>query len=120
MIIKPQNQRIMAKYVYISGPVTGLDYKEAKAAFDNAAYDIRKKHGNTVVVVNPMEFVNPGEDWNYAMRKCIERMMVCDYIHMLPGFEKSKGARLELTIAQGLNFGVCNDQYELVKYEETV
>ncbi len=107
----------MAKYVYISGPVTGLPYEEAKAAFDNAAEKIWKKHGNAVVVVNPMDFIGIGEDWNYAMRKCIEKLMMCSYIKMLPGFEKSKGARLELTIAQGLNFGVCNENYELVDYD---
>ncbi len=33
----------MAKYVYISGPVTGRDYEEAKAEFDKAAYEIKKK-----------------------------------------------------------------------------
>ena len=106
----------MAKYVYISGPVSGLDYEEAKTKFGNAADAIRKKHGNAVVVVNPMEFIQRGEDWNYAMRKCIEKMMVCSHIHMLPGFEESMGARLELTIAQNLNFGVCNDKYDLVDY----
>lgn len=108
----------MAKYVYISGPVTGLPFEEAKAAFDKAADAIRKKHGNAVVIINPMEFCGKGEDWNFAMRKCIEKMMVCNYIHMLPGFEQSKGARLELTIAQALDFGVCNEQYELVDYGE--
>ena len=108
----------MAKYVYISDPVTGRDYEEAKADFDNAAEEIRRKHGNAVVVVNPMEFIQRGEDWNHAMRKCIERMMVCNYIHILPGFEKSKGARLEYTIAQRLNFGACNEQYELVDYDK--
>lgn len=108
----------MAKHIYIAGPVTGLDYDEARAAFDYAAETIRRKHGKAVVVVNPVEFIQRGEDWNYAMRKCIERMMECSYIHLLPGFEKSKGARLEFTIAQGLGFGVCNDRYELVDYEQ--
>lgn len=106
----------MAKYVYISGPVTGRDYEEAKAAFDNAAEAIRKKHGNAVVVVNPMEFIQRGEDWNYAMRKCIEKLMVCNYIHTLPGYEKSKGAKLEVTIAMGLYFGICDDKYDLVEF----
>ena len=107
----------MAKYVYISGPITGLPYEEAAEAFNKAAETIRRKHGNAVVVVNPVEFVQQGEDWDYAMRKCIEKLMECNYIHMLPGFEQSEGARLELTIAEKLHFGVCNDQYELVSYE---
>lgn len=107
----------MAKYVYISGPITGLPYEEAAEAFNKAAETIRRKHAGAVVVVNPVEFVQQGEDWDYAMRKCIEKLMECNYIHMLPGFEESEGARLELTIAEKLHFGVCNDQYELVSYE---
>lgn len=109
----------MAKYIYISGPVTGLDYKEVKAAFDNAAEAIRKKHGNAVEVVNPMDFTCKGGDWNYAMRKCIIKMMECNYIHLLPGWEKSKGANLEADIAEGLHFGVCvGPDYKLVEYGE--
>lgn len=105
----------MAKYIYISGPVTGLDYNEAKAAFDNAEQSIKQKHGQAVVVVNPMSLVQKGEKWEYAMRKCIEAMMECDYIHMLPGWEMSKGALLEITVAMGLNFGVCDTKYELLE-----
>lgn len=108
----------MAKYIYISGPVTGLPFEEAKAAFDKAAERIRNKHGIGVVVVNPMDFCGQGEDWSWAMRKCIERMMDCQYIHMLPGYERSKGARLELMIAEQLGFGMCNSNYELVRYGE--
>lgn len=109
----------MAKYIYISGPVTGFDYEEAKAAFDNAADAIRKTHGNAVEVVNPMDFIGKGEDWDYAMRKCIVKMMDCSYIHLLPGWEKSNGARLEAGIAEGLRFGACvGPDYKLVEYGE--
>lgn len=106
----------MAKYIYIAGPVTGLEQEVAKAAFDKAAEQIRRKHGNAVVVINPMEFIGPGEDWNYAMRKCLEKMMVCNYIHMLPGWTESKGARLEVTVAMALHFGVCDKEYNLKEY----
>ncbi len=108
----------MAKYVYISGPVTSRSFEEAKADFDKAANEIKKKHGDAVFVVNPFDFCSKGEDWTYAMKKCIVNLTTCNYIHMLPGFEQSKGARLEITIAQALNFGVCNEQYELVDYGE--
>lgn len=108
----------MAKYVYISGPITGRDHEEAKAEFDKAAYEIKKKHGESVFVVNPFDFCNKGEDWRYAMKKCIVNLTTCNYIHMLPGYEKSKGARLELTIAEALEYGVCNEQYELEDYEQ--
>ena len=97
--------------------MTGLDYDEAKKAFDDAEEAIRWKYDREVEVINPMSFCNKGEDWNHAMRKCIVQLMECNYIHMLPGFEKSVGARLEMTIAQKLGFGVCNDIFELVDYE---
>lgn len=105
------------KYVYISGPVTGRPYEEARAEFDAAAEAIRKKHGCEVVVVNPMDFCQQGEEWGLAMRKCLNKLLQCDYIHMLPGWEHSKGAKLELQVAAGLGFGVCNEEQELVDYE---
>lgn len=108
----------MAKYVYISGPVTGLDYDQAKEVFDRAAEQIRRKHDGNVVVVNPMDICGKGEDWGYCMRKCIVALCECSFIHMLPGFEDSKGARLELTIAKALGFGIVDANYDLQEYEE--
>jgi len=67
----------MAKYVYISGPVTGLDYDTAKETFDRAAEQIRLKHDGNVVVVNPMDICGKGEDWGYCMRKCIVALCDC-------------------------------------------
>lgn len=107
----------MPKKVYISGPVTGRDYDEAKAQFDGVAYEIKKKHGAAVEVVNPFDFCQKGEEWTVAMRKCIARLTECDYIHCLPFFYRSEGARLEMTIAEKLKMGVCNDILELVDYE---
>lgn len=106
----------MAKYVYICGPVTGLDYEDAKGTFDHAAEQIRRRHGLAVEVVNPMDFCQKGEEWDFAMRKCIVRLMECHYIHLLPGWERSRGARLEFLIAEGMQFGLCNDEYNLVDY----
>lgn len=106
------------KSIYICGPVSGRNYEEAKAEFDGVAYEIKKKHGDAVVVVNPFDFCQKGEAWTIAMRKCIARLTECDYIHCLPNFYRSEGARLEITIAEKLKMGVCNDIYELCDYEE--
>ena len=109
----------MSKYIYICGPVSGRDHDEAKAEFDKAAYGIKQKHGDAVFVVNPFDFCQKGEDWNYAMKKCIVNLTTCNYIHCLPGFEESKGARLEVTIAQALGYGVCDSNFNLKEPTKT-
>lgn len=106
----------MKDKIYISGPVSELDYNEAFASFAKAENALRKKYGRKVEIVNPMMIVPRGTDWNTAMRICIRAMMDCNYIHMLPGIEKSKGAPKELMLAEWLDFGVCNDELELVKF----
>lgn len=108
------------KTIYICGPVSGRNYEEAKAEFDMAAYKIKYHYidKEPVQVVNPFDFCQKGEDWNHAMRKCIARLVMCDYIHCLLGFHKSEGARLEMTIAEKLHMGICNDIFELCDYEE--
>lgn len=40
------------------------------------------------------------------MRRAVALLVQCDAIHMLPGWETSHGARLELSIAQQLGFTV--------------
>lgn len=104
--------------VYISGPISGLDYDEAFDAFSKAEYAIKQKNP-CVTVVNPMRLPIPKDvEWTFAMRECLKAMMECGYIHMLPGSEKSEGARLEFFLAEKLGFGVCNDKYELVRYDD--
>ncbi len=105
--------------IYISGPITGLPYEEARSAFMNAENAIRSRYGALVEVVNPIRLAPKNTKWSDAMRSCIAAMMQCDYIHMLPGYEKSEGARLEYTIAVKLGFGVCNEQYDLTAYGQT-
>lgn len=37
--------------------------------------------------------------WEQAMRRSIARMVQCDYVYLLPGWQRSRGARLEVFIA---------------------
>lgn len=106
----------METKIYISGPITGLPYEEARAAFMNAENAIRSRYSALVEIVNPIRLVPKNTSWNDAMRTCIAAMMDCNYIHTLPGFEQSEGARLEYTIALKLGFGVCDNQLNLVAY----
>jgi hypothetical protein len=51
-------------------------------------------------VVNPAE-VNPDAEasWHECMRKDIAALVTCDMLALLPGWERSRGAHLEMHIA---------------------
>lgn len=89
--------------IYLSGPMSGLpDFNFP--AFNELAKILRGKGYN---VVNPAEIEEePGKEWHEYLRKDIRAMMDCDTICLLPGWDKSKGARLELHIALELGFKV--------------
>ena len=105
--------------IYISGPISGLPYEEARSVFMKAENAIRSRYGASVDIINPIRLAPKNTSWSDAMRTCLAAMMDCNYIHMLPGYEKSDGARLEYTIAVKLGFGVCNDKLDLVDYGQT-
>ena len=108
----------MKDRIYISGPVTGLDYETAAAAFYHAEREISSRYGSNIEVVNPVRLCRKEWTWEQCMRVCIVALTSCNYIHMLSNYWQSEGARLELTIAEKLHFGVCNDKYDLVSYGE--
>lgn len=59
-------------------------------------------------VVNPAEHgEEPGKAWADYLRKDIRLLMDCDAIALLPGWEKSKGAKLEVHIATELGMRVA-------------
>lgn len=91
----------MAK-VYLSGPMTGLPQLN-KPAFDAAAEFLR---GEGHVVFNPAEVSLPGSSWADYMRVDIIAMLSCEAVYLLPGWEKSRGARLEHHIANELGMRV--------------
>ncbi|WP_238947821.1 DUF4406 domain-containing protein [Caldimonas brevitalea] len=54
-------------------------------------------------VVNPAEInVDPSLGWAACMRADIAQLVTCDGVALLPGWENSRGARLEQHIAQSL------------------
>ncbi len=81
---------------YLSGPMTGLPDLNFPA-FHDAAAQLRA-HG--FEVVNPAEINPDGElPWAECMRADIKALCDCDLLVLLPGWEKSSGAHLELHIA---------------------
>jgi Domain of unknown function (DUF4406) len=89
---------------YIAGPMTG--HKDLNFPAFNAEAQRLRSLGYEVV--NPAEInSDPNAGWHECMRKDIKELMGCDGVALLPGWESSRGARLEHTIASGLEMFIC-------------
>ena len=89
--------------IYVAGPMTG--YPELNfTAFHAAAAALRAQGHH---VENPAEInADPNAQWLDCMRMDIARLVTCDAVCMLPGWEKSRGATVEHGLAVGLGFEV--------------
>jgi len=91
------------KTIYVSGPMTGMPDLNFPA-FHAAAAMLRAQGHD---VRNPAEVGEvPGMTWEHYMRKDLRMLCDCTAIYLLPGWEKSKGAHLELHIAHRLGMEV--------------
>ena len=91
------------KTIYVSGPMTGMPDLNFPA-FHTAARMLREQGHQ---VRNPAEVGEQlGLQWEDYMRKDLRLLCDCDAIYLLPGWEKSKGAHLELHIAHRLGLEV--------------
>ncbi len=89
--------------VYISGPMTGYpDWN--KPAFAAAADQLRDRGYEPM---NPAEVkLGPGATWEQYMREDLKLLMDCEAVALLPGWEQSRGATLEASIARRLGMAV--------------
>ena len=93
------------KKIYISGPMTGLPDLNFPA-FHQAAKDLRAMGFD---VVNPAEInADPSTGWQECMRADIKALCDCDTIAMLPGWQRSNGAHLEVHVAHRLGIEVVD------------
>lgn len=94
--------------VYIAGPMTGYAYSNYAAFYD--AYNLLSEEGYSVASPAHSPFgkrLNPPvpgyeDDYRTCLRYGIETLLGCDLIFLLPGWEDSRGARLEKTIADAM------------------
>lgn len=96
----------MIEVVYISGPMTGLPefnypaFNAAAAALRAAGY----------VVENPAENPEPPcKSWAGYMRSAIAQVSRAHALYLLDGWERSRGARLEVQIALELELAIDFD-----------
>lgn len=90
--------------VYISGAIAHHDIDERRRAFGDAARFLDLKGFEPV---NPFDNGLPEDaDWREHMRADMALLIGCDRIYMLGGWEKSKGAKLELDVASSCGIEV--------------
>lgn len=99
--------------VYLSGPMTGLPDLNFPA-FTAAATQLRSQG---LRVINPAE-LNPDQNasWHDCMRADIKALCDCNAIALMPGWERSAGANLELHIAHRLGLRIAfTDRQDTVR-----
>ena len=98
---------VMAIKIYISGPMTGIkDYNYP--AFNSAEKELKIMGYKTF---NPAR-IKSDKDWTWQdyMRECIKALPDCDKIYMLKGWENSKGAKIERSIAKTLGIEIIYER----------
>ncbi|MFL1531690.1 MULTISPECIES: DUF4406 domain-containing protein [Pseudomonas] len=94
-----------ANRAYVAGPMTGIaDFNYP--AFNDVADHLRAQGFE---VENPADHgIVEGAQWADYMAYDLTRLGLCGVIALLPDWEKSQGARLEVLIAERLGMTVVN------------
>lgn len=94
--------------IYIAGPMTGIP-KFNYPAFMLAEVELQSRGYEVLNPARINEVHNPErneQDWKWYMRHAIRMVLDADAISLLKGWEDSKGARLERTIANNLDLHI--------------
>ena len=101
------------KRVYLSGPMTGIADNNFSAFHSHAA----TLRAQGFIVVSPAEIQEAGT-WELCLRADLRELCTCDAIALMPGWEGSKGANLELHVAHRLGMEVMHlpPQFDFAKH----
>ena len=88
---------------YLCGPMTG--YPDFNFPLFNA--EAARLRALGFDVVNPAEINPDGGAWEQCMRRDIAQLVTCDVILTLPGYSASRGASIELLLANALDMGMA-------------
>jgi hypothetical protein len=106
--------------IYISGPMTGFpDYNYP--AFFEAESRLQFLLQNATVLnparIDDNEEVKFQHDRIYYIRKSIELILEATHVYVLPGWEKSEGAKLEIAIGKELGLTFIGENVDVVEEE---
>lgn len=88
--------------IYLSGPVTGI-LDRNRPAFERAA-DQLADAGFDVIV--PHHLIPVQTSWGDAMRIALRAVLRADALATLDGWQQSRGARLEVQVAEAVGMPV--------------
>ena len=97
--------------IYLSGPMSGLPELNFPA-FNAEAMRLRALGFE---VVNPAELnTEPDTGWHECMRNDLKALLDCDTLALLPGWQRSAGAHLEMHVAHrvGMEIVIANEVTE--------
>lgn len=97
----------MSTIVYVAGPMTGIaDFNYP--AFNSAALELRYRGLEVLNPVDSEQHNDTGkpQTWEWYMRHALTMVLKANSICLLPGWQTSRGARLEVTVAEGLGHDI--------------
>lgn len=91
------------RVIYIAGPITGKKDLNVPAFF-RAQCDLIKEFPDAIVhnphvIGQNLRRHNPNPTWLDYMIACLPVLLGCNTIYMLPGWRRSRGARIEHFVA---------------------
>lgn len=94
--------QIKNKKVYLSGQITGKrNYKGLFLFVEQLA-----RFCGASSIFNPASQITDNFNYEQAMRRCIVALADCDAIVMLPGWNFSKGAKVEHEVAKACGMNI--------------
>lgn len=104
--------------LYLAGPMSGLPEFNFPA-FHQAAAELRSR-GYTVINPAELDDGDTSKPWDYYMRRDLKMLVDADAVAVLPGWRKSKGASLEVHVAQALGMPVLDAETLQPVAEESI
>lgn len=91
--------------IYISGAISGRDYREVALGFEAAQTQIRVF--SDFLPISPLDNGLPLDTpWSAHMLRDLEILSTCDAVLMLPGWEHSPGCQIEKIFAERLGLRI--------------
>ncbi|HEX6940219.1 MAG TPA: DUF4406 domain-containing protein [Longimicrobiales bacterium] len=92
--------------IYLAGPMSGIKAHNFPA-FHARAAELRVQGYD---VVNPAELDDgdASKPWEHYMRRDLALLVTCDAVALLPGWQASRGATLEVHVANALGMPVLD------------